>query len=146
MTTTQYPFLTYGTLRPTQYNYELLAGTTKYEADVTVTGYDMYVFHGYPYVIDGTDTIKATLNFVESYFYDDVMHDLDTLEGFRGEGNPYNHYDRILTDVEFAGTTIKAWMYVARNELIVSRAKELMYWESGDWVEFAELLRMSTYA
>jgi gamma-glutamylcyclotransferase (GGCT)/AIG2-like uncharacterized protein YtfP len=139
--TTQYPVLTYGTLRPGNHNYVLLDGYTTYEVDVDVEGFNMYVFSGYPYVIDGEDTIKATLNFVHADVYDDVMYDLDMLEGFLGEGNPFNHYDRILVDVDFADTTIKAWMYVARDAVTVARVKDqLRYWPFGDWNLYKSVL------
>jgi gamma-glutamylcyclotransferase (GGCT)/AIG2-like uncharacterized protein YtfP len=136
--TTQYPVLTYGTLRPGHHNYMLLDGYTTYEADVQVQGFDMYVFPGFPYVLDGKGTIKGTLSFIDPEFYNEVMADLDYLEGFSAEGNPWNHYDRTLVDVEFAGTTIKAWMYVARQATTVDRVlSNLMPWADGDWNTFA---------
>lgn len=133
---TQYPALVYGTLRPGCSNYKyFLDGETISEEIVTIDGFTMRGRTGYPYVVQGSKTITATLVHVHPYVYDEVMQDLDYLEGFHGDGSPDNHYDRILHTFTVNGEEVTAWIYVASKGYGRYMAYDLPVIESGDWVE-----------
>lgn len=140
-----YPVLTYGTLRPSCSNYAFLDGRSVPMGDVILDGYKMFAGINYPYVIEGDGEIVATLNYITPAHYEETMHDLDFLEGFKGTGSRSNHYERILVDVPFNGEMIKAWMYVAMDERVVARVvNDLYFLPGGDWMEFLELLKTLT--
>jgi gamma-glutamylcyclotransferase (GGCT)/AIG2-like uncharacterized protein YtfP len=135
---TQYPVLVYGTLRPGCGNYTYcLQGRTVFEQDVTLNGFVMHSNGGFPYLVDGEGSVTATLAYLnpDAAMFADTMEGLDGLEGFYGEGNPMNHYDRRLIDFESDGLIGKAWIYIA-SERAQERVKELPVIESGDWLEF----------
>lgn len=137
-----YPVLTYGTLRPGCSNYVFLEGRSTPMGEVVMDGYKMFAGINYPYVVEGDGEIVATLNTIDPKHYDEAMHDLDFLEGFKGTGSRQNHYERILVDVLFNGEMIKAWMYVAMDERVVARVvNDLYFLPGGDWMEFLEILR-----
>jgi len=136
--TIQYPVLVYGTLRPGCGNYTYcLKGRTVFEQEVTLDGFVMHSNGGFPYLVDGDSTVVATLVYLnpEPEMFADTMEGLDGLEGFYGEGNPMNHYDRRLIDFESDGLIGKAWVYIASTRA-QERVKELAVIESGDWMEF----------
>lgn len=140
--TTQYPVLVYGTLRPTGGNYEyLLEGETTDEQDVTLHGFTMYGESGCPYLALGDRTIVATLMHLDTERYNLVMGSLDGLEGFRGEGNPMNNYDRILHTFTMDGVEIQAWIYVASANLLPDIIRSTPILEGGDWIAHVKTSR-----
>lgn len=138
---TRYPVLVYGTLRPGGSNYGyFLAGSTISESTVTLEGFRMLGGMGFPYVIAGMETEKivGTLCEIDAEDYEDVVSQLDMLEGYLGHGDDRNHYDRILVDVDSEGETVKAWMYIASQHTKGYYLEDLPIVESGDWLTFYE--------
>lgn len=130
----QFPVLVYGTLRPTGSNYNyFLRGQTTYEQNVRLDGFAMFSAGGFPYLTRGDQRITATLVVINPEDYVATLRSLDFLEGFRGEGNYMNHYDRVLHTFEHDGESITAWIYVISdgNEEYV---KGLPPVASGDWL------------
>lgn len=133
---TQYPVLVYGTLRPGGGNYNyFLDGYTTSEENIRIDGFTMFGQSGYPYLALGNNTITATLVTIEPDVYDRIMRGLDSLEGYRGEGNAHNHYDRVLHTFTWKGVERKAWIYVAINDYSVRLAHSLPVIASGDWIK-----------
>jgi gamma-glutamylcyclotransferase (GGCT)/AIG2-like uncharacterized protein YtfP len=141
---THYPALVYGTLRPGEGNYSwCLKGYTTSEVDVRLDGFTMHGQSGYPYVTRGIGTITATLVTIDDFVYGRVLNSLDNLEGYRGEGDHHNHYDRVLHTFNMEdGTEVKAWIYLAQNEFSLRQARSLPVIPSGDWVKHVSALRV----
>jgi gamma-glutamylcyclotransferase (GGCT)/AIG2-like uncharacterized protein YtfP len=135
--TTQYPVLTYGTLRPGCGNYVAhLQGYTVQEETVELDGFQMRGNFGFPYVLEVEGSkIVATLNYIDPEVYNRVLAGMDRLEGYREGSNGGNHYDRILVEFDSEGTTRQAYIYVARSRFSREMAEALPVIEGGDWIE-----------
>jgi gamma-glutamylcyclotransferase (GGCT)/AIG2-like uncharacterized protein YtfP len=136
----KYPFLVYGTLRPSGTNYEpFLGGSTESEKDVRIKGFNMYAGKGYPFLTSGSREVTATLVYVKPDEYDDVLGGLDYLEGYLDEGHPNNHYDRVKhTFPDDDGNKVTAWLYVASPHTQSYVEHSLPVLEEGDWIEHAK--------
>jgi len=133
--TIKHPVLVYGTLRPGCGNYQwALRGRTVQEKDVNLDGFDMYSNHGFPFLIPGEGNVVATLIHVEEDAYTEVISDLDSLEGFHGEGSVTNLYDRILHTFEVDGEKVQAWLYIPEISVQQRVKATLPVVESGDWL------------
>jgi gamma-glutamylcyclotransferase (GGCT)/AIG2-like uncharacterized protein YtfP len=140
--TDMFPILVYGTLRPTGGNYEnILEGYTVHEELVTLDGFTMYAYSGFPYVAVGGNTIEANLIYIHPSLYTDVMRNLDRLEGYSGPGRA-NHYDRILHTFTLEGEEIQAWMYVVNGDLKADVEANLPVIEDGNWLAHAYFMRL----
>jgi gamma-glutamylcyclotransferase (GGCT)/AIG2-like uncharacterized protein YtfP len=136
MTDTQYPVLVYGTLRPGHSNYGyFLEGKTIFEQDVQVEGFTMHALPDadFPYLVQGGKTVTGTLVYLLSEEYNEVLRQLDMLEGFYEEGHPYNHYERILHAFTVDGLKRKAWLYVASNQIHATVSTSIPVLVEGDW-------------
>ncbi len=115
---TNLPFFVYGTLRPGQGNYRLLAGQTVAEFPATLPGHALYG-PGLPYVTAGEEdsAVVGDLIYVAAERHAEVLARLDCLEGYRPDRSD-NHYDREArtvryVDVDGAEATTLAWVYLA---------------------------------
>lgn len=135
---TNRPFFVYGTLRPGQGNYRLLAGRTVAEFPANLPGHALYG-PGLPYVTAaaGDSSVVGDVMFVAPEDYAEVLVRLDCLEGYR-PGRPHCHYERVgrpvsYVDADGAEVTTLAWVYLAgpaaRERL---RAAERI--AGGDWL------------
>lgn len=130
------PFFVYGTLRPGHGNYRrLLVGRTTRETPATVTGLALYGC-GIPYAIPtpAATTVGALIH-VEATLYDEVLHDLDRLEGYRPHRPERSHYVRtrwhVTTD---NGDPTEAWLYLAGPHVT---ADDLDPVPNNDWALIA---------
>lgn len=132
------PVLVYGTLRPGCSNYpSFLEGRTVDEQNVRIDGFTMHSRGGFPYLVRGEGTVTATLVSIPQGRYTEVMRGLDMLEGFHGDNDPHNHYDRVVHTVTLPdGTEVDAFIYVAAPRVADEVRKNLPVIESGDWVQF----------
>jgi gamma-glutamylcyclotransferase (GGCT)/AIG2-like uncharacterized protein YtfP len=135
MSTALLPVLVYGTLRPMGGNYEyFLGGRTVSEQDVVLDGFTMYGGGGCPFLAVGDRQIVATLVHLTEDEYVDTMKGLDFLEGYRGPGDPFNGYERILHTFTLDGEEIQAWIYVASDRILPSIIESTPVLEGGDWI------------
>jgi gamma-glutamylcyclotransferase (GGCT)/AIG2-like uncharacterized protein YtfP len=139
---TNRPFFVYGTLRPGQGNYRLLAGRTVAEFPATLPGHALYG-PGLPYVTAGEEdwAVVGDLIFVASERYGEVLAGLDCLEGYR-PGSRHCHYEREARTVRYvdadgAEATSVAWVYLA-GPAVRERLRPAERIPGGDWLE-AEL-------
>ena len=70
------------------------------------------------YTGDEKDTIATEMYRVDRY----TLSNLDRVEGFVSMGSPYNHYDRMLIELDDK----QAWIYTQENP----KGKEI---ENGEW-------------
>jgi gamma-glutamylcyclotransferase (GGCT)/AIG2-like uncharacterized protein YtfP len=136
----QLPFFVYGTLRPHQGNYErFLEGRTASEVPGLLDGHALYAA-GIPYVVESTPdaVVVGDLVFVLPCDYEDVLADLDRLEGCSPRRGGACHYQRHARPVRYLDAdrveaTVVAWVYLAgpsaRARLAGSRPVP-----GGDWV------------
>lgn len=137
------PVFVYGTLRSGQGNYGwCLRGRTVSEVRATFAGGRMYDQGGFPYVVqtgDSRDLIVGDLMVIDPDLYATTMASLDGLEGFRGEGAKFNHYDRrIVTVTTDDGVEHRAYTYLVPERRVAETVENLPLIPSGDWVEHDE--------
>lgn len=147
MTIKNRPFLVYGTLRPGFGNYEwALKGLTVTEENLRVRGLRMYTPHvGFPYVGWGeqADAITGTLVTVSDDIFEDVLDSLDSLEGYRGEGDPGNLYDREIIRITRDETDEEIYAYVYLvGPRMRARLAGAPYYPEGDWERFSQRIRL----
>lgn len=107
--TMTYPCFVYGTLRPGHGNDRLWRGRARdqYDGEVYVAGYRL-VGRGFPYAVpEPAAEAVGCLIVPDTEQYDDVMLDLDRLEGVP------SHYTRELVVAVTPEGWRCAWMYVA---------------------------------
>lgn len=135
---TNLPFFVYGTLRPGQGNYRLLAGQAVGEFPATLAGHALYG-PGLPYVTAGEEdsVVVGDLVFVAPERYGEVLARLDCLEGYR-PGSRQCHYERKARTVRYldaggAEATILAWVYLA-GPAARDRLRPAERIAGGDWL------------
>lgn len=134
----QLPFFVYGTLRPGQGNYRrFLEARTTQDVRALLDGHALFDL-GIPYVVETPDaTVVGDLVFVAPQHYEDVLADLDRLEGYR-PGRAGSHYRRTALSVRYAGaggdeTSALAWVYLA-GDAVRARLCAVSPVPGGDWV------------
>ena len=98
---------TYGTLRRGLSNHDLIDGRYSKVKESQVKGFKKITKGCLPYAITAPDSILDG----ELYEFetDEILSDLDLLEGYNLPGYDYNHYDRItIQDIN----GLEAYMYV----------------------------------
>lgn len=110
----QRPVFVYGTLRPGQANYRLLAARTDREEPAIAPGLALFGW-GFPYAVPvrGASTVGVLITITPD-LYRDVLIDLDHLEGYRPNRPDRSHYIRQARTVLIAaGDSHTAWVYLA---------------------------------
>ncbi len=112
-TTAQLPIAVYGTLRVGYGNHRYMAGRTVDIAAGVVEGYQL-VIDGLPYARQSTTGhLVVELMWPLPHIYDEVLADLDRLEGYRPDAE-HNHYTRTQVTVTTTdGQDVEAWLYEA---------------------------------
>jgi gamma-glutamylcyclotransferase (GGCT)/AIG2-like uncharacterized protein YtfP len=94
---------------------------------------------GIPYVVESTAdvTVVGDLVFVAPQHYEDVLGDLDRLEGYSPR-RPGGHYQREALPVRYQGAggaeiTVVAWVYLA-GQAVRARLLGACPVPGGDWV------------
>lgn len=107
----------YGTLRRGYVNYErVLAGLTTAEESAQIAGATLYDAGGFPFVVldpsKPGSVVVGDLMTIDPARYDDVLHELDVLEGYYplDEGNLY---ERLAAKVRIGTRFVTAWIYAA---------------------------------
>lgn len=92
---------------------------------------------GYPAMIKGNDFIYGEI--FELYDWEITVASLDELEGYYGDGNPHNEYDKTLIEVEVlpgkSKELVYAYMYNCKDE---GELSEEIYLPEGNWRSFME--------
>jgi gamma-glutamylcyclotransferase (GGCT)/AIG2-like uncharacterized protein YtfP len=136
----QLPFFVYGTLRPHQGNYErFLEGRTASEIPGFLDSHALFAA-GIPYVVESTSdaVVVGDLVFVLPSDYDEVLADLDRLEGYSPRRGADCHYQRHARPVRYLDAdgdeaTVVAWVYLAGPSARASLAGTMPV-PGGDWV------------
>ena len=86
----------------------------------------------FPAAIEGEGVIKGMI--IRANVPEGFLHVMDRYEGFYGEGNPYNYYERKRTvAISEDGEKIECWVYFfADKDTFESAEKQLL--ENGDWL------------
>jgi gamma-glutamylcyclotransferase (GGCT)/AIG2-like uncharacterized protein YtfP len=132
------PVFVYGTLRPGQPNYRVLAGSTIAEHPATLADHQLYIV-GLPYVTpaDGA-TVIGTLMVLAPGSYPRVLETLDRLEGYRADGEEFSHYLRRPCQVTYTDGAghqqiVTAWVYLAGPHA-AARLTPDQRSATGDWL------------
>jgi gamma-glutamylcyclotransferase (GGCT)/AIG2-like uncharacterized protein YtfP len=115
----------YGTLRPGQAAWALVAGHVVRSVPGTVRG-AMYAFPlGYPGLVDGDGTVQGELLWLA-----DLDAALPLLDDYEGDD-----FARVVRAVELAdGSRVTAWCYVLSDPSSVSVAGAIEV-PGGDWID-----------
>lgn len=133
------PVLVYGTLRPGDANYDYFIKEYRHTTrTVLLSGFALYGGDAFPYIVpDENGIVVCDLIEFHAEDYEEAVRGLDFLEGFRGEGDSGNHYDRTEVTVNVPGRgDVQAYVYVAS----VHTAKRVIGFlprvDHGDWLRF----------
>lgn len=133
------PFFLYGTLLPGERNHPLIDGRVRAWTPAELPG--ALLFHGngrpypYPYALPdpaGAGTVRGEIAEIDPAVYDEVLVDLDRLEGYV-PGGPADRYARVLRDIRTAGGTVSAWVYLATDRVVGELLASGVRIEGGDW-------------
>ena len=126
----QLPIFVYGTLLEGYGNWEhFLNGKTERVVTGELAGHKMYAVAGFPGIVPGylIDRVYGELMYVQPDLYEDVLRDVDRLEGYRGPelhkgysesrkpklSGQYNMYVRERVQVkDECGNIVEAWVYI----------------------------------
>jgi gamma-glutamylcyclotransferase (GGCT)/AIG2-like uncharacterized protein YtfP len=134
--TDRLPVFVYGTLRPGQGNYSrLLAGRIATPVRATLPGHALYGRTlPFPYVVPAPGhTVVGDLVTPLADLYDEVLDDLDWLEGYRAGPSDASHYVRTRVAVESPAGTETAWVYLA-GTMAARRLRLYDLVDDGDWL------------
>lgn len=132
------PVAVYGTLRTGEYAHDrYLAGHPAVVSTVPglVDGYEIHVLSlGYPVAVPepGSTLVVEVITIEDSPSGQSLRDDLDGWEGYR-EGEPSQLYDRIVVPVRTAAGEVRAWLYVAGNEVDHGEFGDHSRIHGGDW-------------
>lgn len=129
----QTPAFVYGTLREGFRNYaRLLEGNTTNIEQATLEGFEMYSVHdSFPAILPAEGTIVGELITIKEEIYDQVLRNLDRLEGYNPQSKDNSMYLREKREVITSnGEKVEAYVYIW-NE---SEPRQKV--ESGDWKQF----------
>jgi gamma-glutamylcyclotransferase (GGCT)/AIG2-like uncharacterized protein YtfP len=134
------PVFVYGTLRAGERNRSLVADAARIEP----AWLDGHALHGHglphPYVTPASGgRVRGELVWPveDDPAAGELLGRLDELEGFVGDGDPRNHYDRVVRACRLDdGTRVHAWVYLAgpdaQRRLAAGSDRTVA---SGDWSE-----------
>ena len=129
----------YGSLLENFYNYnKYLVGKVEKKNYGKVLGKLYHLKNkGYPAMIKGNDFIYGEI--FELYDWEMTVARLDELEGYYGEKNPDNDYNKTLIEVEVLPEKSKelayVYMYNCKDELELEKE---IYLPEGNWRNFME--------
>jgi len=137
----QLPFFVYGTLRRGQGNHPIVDGLLADVRDAELGGHVLYE-NGLPYIgaCGGGGTVTGDLLIPHPGDYDEVLHRLDRLEGFRPPHDGL--YVRIACPVRFAGApgepwgSCQAWVYHGGGRFHYHPSLVV---PGGDWAKAREM-------
>ena len=113
MPTERLPLAVYGTLRPGFWNHDLLAGRIEQAVPGFVPGYELVVDR-IPYALPNPyATLIAEIVWPIPVIYDQVLADIDHLEGYDPHRDPrHNLYVRVpVTATTHQHDDVRAWLY-----------------------------------
>lgn len=130
------PVFVYGTLRAGEANHHLIADAAR----TTPAWLDDHALHGhglpFPYVVPQPGArVRGELVWPADGREQELLARLDRLEGFVADGDPANHYDRVVRVCRSdEGDAVEAWVYLAgpgaRARLAAGPDRRVT---SGDW-------------
>ena len=133
------PFFVYGTLMVGECNRRLLEGRVRGRTAGELGG--ALLFHGpgvpypYPYAVPdpaGAGTVCGEVVEIEGEAYEQVVAELDRLEGYV-PGGPPGLYDRVLRTVRTPAGPVDAWVYLAVGATARELLRSGVRIGSGDW-------------
>ncbi|SFQ15344.1 Uncharacterized conserved protein YtfP, gamma-glutamylcyclotransferase (GGCT)/AIG2-like family [Salibacterium halotolerans] len=131
------PVFVYGTLRRGLHNYErLLSGRTEEERRAVITGRLYAADHGrFPCLVkEGNTIVQGDIMYIQNDKYDDVLEDLDRLEGYDEGDTAGSEYVRdIVTVTDERGREIEAHTYYWNQPAGLGE-----HITSGDWVTWLQ--------
>ena len=128
-------FFVYGTLRPGQHNFRVIAPLVVETAPGTLHNHVLYGRRlPFPYAAPGAGRVIGDVLRVVPDRMPEALRVLDALEGYSGEGKP-NHYVRRAVKVVTERGTLPAWVFLAG--IGASRLSPSQVIHSGDWREVA---------
>jgi gamma-glutamylcyclotransferase (GGCT)/AIG2-like uncharacterized protein YtfP len=126
MSVNQFLFV-YGTLLHGECNHFRLGASSMQAEQVWVNGHLFNTGCGYPALVNASTEDRV---FGEVYeVTPEVLKVIDGLEGYNGEGNPANLYERITIKVHGGVAPMDALTYVFKPH----RAERLERLQTGDW-------------
>ncbi len=128
----QLPIAVYGTLRVGHSNHRLMAGRT---SDIVMGVVDSHelVIDGLPFARPSTrGGLVAEVMWPLPHLHDQVLTDLDRLEGYHPERPEASFYIRTEVTVRTAQGDVQAWLYEA-GQRARDRLRHLPATESGDY-------------
>lgn len=132
-------FFTYGTLQTGCSNHGIIdpRAIEKIES-ATAKSYDLHMHECqvFPCMINGTGEVKGELITIKEEYFEEVLKDLDFLEGYYENNSSASLYHRVLSSYETSeGKEVQAYGYIY-NHLIRGGLAQRVW--SGDFKEYIQ--------
>jgi gamma-glutamylcyclotransferase (GGCT)/AIG2-like uncharacterized protein YtfP len=125
------PVFVYGTLRRGQSNYSILQGHTIREEQACLHGAQLYDLGFFPMAIEGEGVVSGELMHIRPVTYQEVLANLDMLEGVNRQAPHTGFYRRLARTVQAEDETEHlAWVYLGSDVDMQDHPRI----PHGDWV------------
>ena len=121
----------YGSLKFGEMNHDRIFGGFDIKVTPAWTYGKLYDLGCFPALTDGNNKVYGELIEFDNPA---ILKRVDYLEGYRGENNSYNFYDRRETQVFTDKNEVTAWAYILNKSKIIEFDGELI--TSGVWSNY----------
>ena len=121
----------YGSLKFGEMNHDRIFGGFDIKVTPAWTYGKLYDLGHFPALTDGNNKVYGELIEFDN---PEILKRVDYLEGYRGENNSYNFYDRRETQVFTDKNEVTAWAYFLNKSKIIEFDGELI--TSGVWSNY----------
>ena len=121
----------YGSLKFGEMNHDRIFGGFDIKVTPAWTYGKLYDLGHFPALTDGNNKVYGELIEFDN---PEILKRVDYLEGYRGENNSYNFYDRRETQVFTDKNEVTAWAYILNKSKIIEFDGELI--TSGVWSNY----------
>ncbi len=121
----------YGSLKFGEMNHDRIFGGFDIKVTPAWTYGKLYDLGHFPALTDGNNKVYGELIEFDN---PEILKRVDYLEGYRGENNSYNFYDRRETQVFTDKNEVIAWAYFLNKSKIIEFDGELI--TSGVWSNY----------
>ena len=96
----------------------------------SIKNMDMFSIGGnFPAIVPGKGIVHGELHKFQKKHESAILSRMDMVEGFDGEGNPYNLYNRVKTTVQTTSGPVEATLYIFNQDIKGEKKIENGVWK-----------------